>query len=322
MATSDSPPSTALILGVTGSVGQAIAQALAIRGWTISALTRRPDSNRPSFPFPVTWLEGDARDAASVMTAAKGAALIVHAVNPPGYVRWREEALPMLAHTIAAAKVAGATILFPANIYVFSSSSPSHVDEHTPRTPATEKGRVRLEMETMLENAAGENGVRVIALRAGDFFGPGVTNSWFAKAVAKGVMSAKVIRTLVRPGTAHAWAYVPDLAEAFAQLVDRRHDLPPFTLAHFAGHADMTGRDMAESIRRVIGRPDLPVKPFPWIVFWLGAPFSRFMREALEMMWIWKTSLTLDNGKLRQLLGKEPHTPLDDAIRAALKSIS
>jgi nucleoside-diphosphate-sugar epimerase len=322
MATTGSPPSVALILGITGSVGQAIAQALASRGWTIRALTRRPEGQRPSFPFPVTWQAGDALDATSVMAAAKGAALIAHAVNPPGYVRWREDGLPMLAHTIAAAKAGGAAILFPANIYVFSSSSPPHVDEHTPRTPATEKGRVRLEMETMLEKAAGENGVQVIALRAGDFFGPGVTNSWFAKAVAKGGMSARVIRTMAPPGTTHAWAYVPDLAEAFAQLVDRRHDLPPFTLAHFAGHADMTGRDMAESIRRVIGRPDLPVKPFPWIVLWLGAPFSRFMREALDMLWLWKTSLTLDNGKLRQLLGKEPHTPLDDAIRAALKSIT
>ncbi len=180
---------------------------------------------------------------------SEGAKLIVHGVNPPGYRRWREDGLPMLANSIAAAKQSGATILFPANVYVFSPESPEQVNESTPRVPLTRKGQVRLEMEKMLEQAAEREGVRVIALRAGDFFGPGVMNSWFAQAMAKGGMHAKVIRTLTAPDFAHAWAYVPDLAEAFAQLVDRRDNLPAFTLAHFGGHADTTGRDMAEAVR-------------------------------------------------------------------------
>ncbi|MGJ4918129.1 hypothetical protein [Bradyrhizobium sp. SZCCHNR3003] len=79
---------------------------------------------------------------------------------------------------------------------------------------------------------------------------------------------------------------------------------------------------MIDAVRRVVGRPDLPVKPFPWITLWLAAPFVRFMREAIEMRWLWKQSLALDNGKLASLLGAEPHTPLDDAVRAALVPIT
>jgi len=312
-----SPP-VALILGITGGLGRAIAVALAQRGWAIRALSRRPADRRPLLPYPVEWQMGDALDAASVRQAAEGATLILHGVNPPDYQRWREDGLPMLAHTIAAAKESGATILFPANVYVFSSASPPRLDENAAREPKSRKGQVRLEMEQMLEQAAKEHGIRVIALRAGDFFGPGITNSWFAQAMAKGGFSAKVIRTLTPPGIAHAWAYVPDLAEAFARLVERRQTLPPFTLAHFAGHADMTGRDMAEAVARAIGRKNLPIRPFPWFMLWLGAPFVPFLREALEMRWLWKTSLTLENGQLRRLIGEEPHTPLDDAVRAAL----
>ncbi|MCA3514231.1 MAG: sugar nucleotide-binding protein [Methylobacterium sp.] len=312
-----SPP-VALILGITGGLGRAIAVALAQRGWAIRALSRRPADRRPLLPYPVEWQMGDALDAASVRQAAEGATLILHGVNPPDYQRWREDGLPMLAHTIAAAKESGATILFPANVYVFSSASPPRLDENAAREPKSRKGQVRLEMEQMLEQAAKEHGIRVIALRAGDFFGPGVTNSWFAQAMAKGGFSAKVLQTLTPPGIAHAWAYVPDLAEAFARLVERRQTLPPFTLVHFAGHADMTGRDMAEAVARAIGRKNLPIRPFPWFMLWLGAPFVPFLREALEMRWLWKTSLTLENGQLRRLIGEEPHTPLDDAVRAAL----
>lgn len=314
----DSP--IALVLGLTGAIGEAIAGALARRGWRIRALTRRPFEARPSFPFPVEWSIGDALDPAAVMAASEGAELIVHGVNPPGYRRWREDGLPMLANAIAAAKAAGATLLFPANVYVFSEASPDEVDEAAPREPTTRKGRVRLEMERMLERAAAHDGVQVILLRAGDFFGPGVGNSWFAGAMAKGGASAKAIRTLAPAGVVHAWAYVPDLAEAFARLVDRRAELPTFTLAHFRGHVDVTGREMAEAARRAIGRPDIPVKPFPWITLWLGAPFVPFLREALEMTWLWKKSLTLDNARLRALIGDEPHTPLDQAVTAALRS--
>ena len=311
-------PGTALVLGITGGIGAAIASRLAARGWTIRALTRRPPDQRPRMDYPVEWRLGDSLDQRSVREAARGAGLIVHGVNPPGYARWREDGLPMLANTIAAARDAGATILFPANVYVFSATSPATVDETTPRHPTTRKGKVRLEMETMLALAAQEHGVRVIAVRAGDFFGPGVASSWFSQALAKGGLAARSAATLARPGTGHAWAFVPDLAETFARLVDRRSALPAFTLVHFAGHHDASGRDLAEAVRRVIGRKDLPIRPFPWIVVWLGAPFVRFLREALEMRWLWTTSLALDNGRLRSLIGEEPHTPLDDAVRTAL----
>lgn len=317
-ASPSSTPGVALVLGLTGAIGEAIAQALVRRGWQIRALTRRPADKRPCFAFPVEWQAGDALDPASVAEAARGATLIVHGVNPPGYQRWREDGLPMLANTIAAAKSARATILFPANVYVFSAAAPALVSERAPRVTTTRKGQVRLEMEMMLERASRLDGVRVIALRSGDFFGPGVIHSWFTQAMAKGGRAAKVIRALARPGTAHAWAFVPNLAEAFARLVDRREELPTFTLAHFAGHTDRTGRDLPEAVRRVLGRADLPIKPFPWFTLWLGAPFMPFLREALEMNWLWKTSLALDNSRLLRLIGEEPHTPLDEAVKASL----
>jgi nucleoside-diphosphate-sugar epimerase len=313
-----SNPPVALVLGITGAIGRAVAEALARRGWAIRALIRRPHEARPAFAFPVEWRAGDALDAASVRSAADGVAIIVHGVNPPGYRRWRADGLPMLAHTIAAAKASGAAIVFPANVYVFSKASAPRLAEDAPRRPETRKGQVRLEMEMMLEQAAGTSGVRVIALRAGDFFGPGVISSWFAQGMAKGGAAARVIRTLAPPGIAHAWAYVPDLAEAFALLIDRRAELDAFTLAHFAGHTDLTGRDLAEAAHRAIGRTELPIKPYPWFTLWLAAPFSPFVREALEMLWLWRTSLTLDNTTLRSLIGEEPHTPLDDAVKAAL----
>lgn len=313
-----STPPVALVLGATGAIGSAIAASLAARGYRIRALTRIPPKASAG-KFAVDWMAGDCLDEAQVVSAAQGASLIVHAVNPPGYAKWREVGIPMLANTIEAAAANGATILFPANVYVFSPRSGPVVTEVTPMIPETRKGKVRLKMETMLADAAAHRGVHVIAVRAGDFFGPGVTGSWFAQALAKEGRSATVLRDLCPPGIGHSWAYVPDLAEAFARLVDRRDTLPPYEMVHFRGHWTDPGRAMTEAVHRAIGRDALRIKPYPWFVFYLGAPFVRFLREAIEMLWLWRHPLRLDNSKLERLIGPEPHTPLDAAVTETLE---
>jgi nucleoside-diphosphate-sugar epimerase len=187
--------------------------------------------------------------------------------------------------------------------------------------PKTRKGQVRLEMEQLLADAAVSRGVRTIAVRAGDFFGPGVTGSWFPQAVAKGGRSTKVLRDLTKPGVGHTWAYVPDLAETFARLVDRRETLAAYELVNFQGHWMDPGRAMAEAAQRVIGRADLAIKPFPWVSLYLGAPFVTFLREAIEMMWLWRHPFRLENRKLERLIGPKPHTPLDLAVAATLDGV-
>ncbi len=98
---------TALVLGATGGVGGAVARRLLGEGWTVRALHRDPDRvSSPTDGF--AWMRGDAMVPGDVIAAAAGAALIVHAVNPPGYRDWDRLVLPMLDASIAAARAAEA----------------------------------------------------------------------------------------------------------------------------------------------------------------------------------------------------------------------
>jgi hypothetical protein len=54
---------------------------------------------------------------ADVVRGAEGAAVVVHAVNPPGYRDWGQLVLPMLESSIQAARASGARILLPGTIY-------------------------------------------------------------------------------------------------------------------------------------------------------------------------------------------------------------
>ncbi|MEI8144963.1 MAG: NAD-dependent epimerase/dehydratase family protein, partial [Alphaproteobacteria bacterium] len=52
-------PQTALVLGITGAIGGAIAGALAKRGYAIRALARNVATRKTTCAFPVEWVEGD-----------------------------------------------------------------------------------------------------------------------------------------------------------------------------------------------------------------------------------------------------------------------
>src|SRR5450432_2675000 len=109
MVMSASGKRIALVIGAAGGIGGETAAALARHGWSVRALTRRP---QPA-SVAMEWICGDAMSAADVLRAAQGAALIVHAANPPGYRDWDKLVLPMLDNTIAAAKAVGARIVLP-----------------------------------------------------------------------------------------------------------------------------------------------------------------------------------------------------------------
>jgi nucleoside-diphosphate-sugar epimerase len=312
-------PHHALVLGATGGLGGALTAGLLARGWTVTALARDPAAAAATCPGAISWHRGDALRPDDVLAAAQGSALIVHAVNPPGYRDWRGIAIPMLSHSIAAAAATGARLLFPGNVYNFGPAAGPVLGEDSPQNPLTRKGRVRADMETMLRQAA-SGGTRSLVVRAGDFFGPGVTQSWFAQLIAKSARASRPSITYPGgdPQAGHAWAYMPDLAETMLRLVDREAELPAFADFHFGGHWVAPGIGMAHAVRDAIGRPDLPVRIMPWWPLVLAAPFATFPREALEMRYQWSQPQRLDNRQLLALLGEEPNTPLADAVRSAL----
>jgi nucleoside-diphosphate-sugar epimerase len=314
-----SPRKTALIIGATGSFGGHAAIALIKRGWRIRALARDPEAaaRKSGARTPIEWVKGDAMSAADVLAASDGADVIVHGANPPGYKNWRGLAVPMLANTIAAAVARRARIVLPGNVYNFAPDAGPAIGEDAPQAPATRKGKIRVEMEATLRAAASQ-GARVLVLRAGDFFGPAAPNSGLGWLISR---RGGRVGSLYAPGAGsvgHDYAYLPDLAETLARLLEREAELADFDVFHFRGHWLERNEELGAAIRRVTGQPKLPIRQFPWIMVYALSPFVEMFRELAEMRYLWKAPIGLDNAKLVAFLGEEPHTPLDAALRATL----
>jgi nucleoside-diphosphate-sugar epimerase len=311
---------TALVIGATGGVGGEVARALKRHGWTVRALVRDPATARASGLDGVELIAGDAMIERDVVAASQGVSLIFHGANPRGYKNWRGLAIPMLRNAITAARSSGARLVFQGNVYNYGPDAGAVITETSPQHPRTRKGRIRVEMERMLRDAA-TRGARSLIVCAGDFFGGRSASSWFNGGLIKPGRPIRAVTYPGRPDVGHTWAYLPDLGETIAQLADLEASLPAFDTFNFGGHWIEPGIGMAEAILRAAGRPATAVGSFPWPLVYLGSPFVTFLRELIEMRYLWQRPLRLDNTKLLALLGAEPHTDLDTAVRRALTTL-
>jgi nucleoside-diphosphate-sugar epimerase len=308
----------ALVLGATGGIGSEVVRQLVDAGWHVRALKRGlPQSTKHA---RIVWVHGDAMNREDVLRAARGCAVIVHAVNPPGYRKWSELVLPMIDNTIAAARAEWATIVLPGTVYNFGPDAFPVLGEDSPQHPATRKGAIRVELEERLRVAA-TLGARVIIVRAGDYFGPRAGNNWFSQGLIKPGQPVTTVNMPGEPGVGHQWAYLPDVARTMVELLARREQLNAFATFHMAGHWDVDGKQMVDAIRQVVERRS-GVRPgtraFPWWLLRLASPFVATARELLEMRYLWRHPVQMRNDRLTAIIGREPHTPLQDAVEATL----
>lgn len=310
------PPSTALILGITGGYGQAMALALLEDGWTLRALVR--DRQRAQNTLPahlvsaVEFFEGDVFEEEPLQSAARDVDVLVHGINVP-QPEWATRMLPLTHQVIRVAKANQATIAFPGNVYPFEPGTDIRPD--TPMSPPTEKGVLRMRVNEALAEAS-QQGVRVITLRAGDFFGMAHASSWMTHILKKARLSGP-LQLPAHAGIRHCWTYLPDLAHAHVQLLNQRHALPALSVFHFAGHT-LTEEELIRGLREALGDPTRKVSHIPWWLLRGVGLFDPSIKELVKMRYLWKHEVLMNQDLLNAQLKHIQHTPLHKALRQEL----
>jgi len=315
--------STVLILGARGRFGQAAARAFARAGWQVLGQVR-PGAQGPAIAG-VHWLGLAPSDTAALVHAARGAAVVVNALNPVyTHQAWRTQAPALLESAIRASQALGATLMMPGNVYNFGESMPALLREDTAQAATGVKGRIRIAMEQRLR-AATHEGLRAVVIRAGDFFGSG-TGSWLDQAVAKDLLRGRV----TWPGpldVATPWAYLPDLARSFVKVAQQRSRLDAFAQLHFAGHT-VIGQQWVDALTSVAwdqgwlpAERALRVRRMPWPLLRVAGLVLPTLAALAEMRYLWRTPHRPHNHTLCNLIGDEPRTPFDDAVRQSLRDL-
>ena len=279
---------TALILGATGRMGRHAAAAFEAAGWAVTRFKRGGD----------------------LTAAAQGQDVIVNAWNPP-YPEWARTVPGLTQQVIAAARASGATVIIPGNVYVFGPGAPAVFADDTAHGATNLLGRIRIEMEAAYRVA----GVPTIILRAGDYIDTSASGNWFDGVITKSAAKGKFAYPgpMDRP---HAWAYLPDVARAMVALAER-DDLPVYADVPFPGYT-LTGEDLRAAVESAQGRPQRH-SAFPWWLISLLRPVWPMARGLVQMRYLWSKPHRLDATTFDRLVPGFRATPVDEALRKALK---
>ncbi len=304
-----------------GPVGRATAARLVAEGREVIVAQR----NAPPNPQKgVTFAPADALDRDAVIKAVRGAGQFVVAIGfPYSGVLWREAWPKAIGNFVAACKATGARMVFIDDLYMYGPQTAPLVETMALSDygwkPAARSAATRVWMAAA---AAGE--ARVAALRAPDFYGPGVGLSFLGDASIGKLAERKAAVFVGSPDVLHDYAYVPDIARATTTLLAAPD--PAFGQAwHMPCAPTRTTREILQIAADTLG-VKLRISAMPAWMLGASGMFSPFLRELKEMRFQWDRPYHVDASRFTAAFWSDvtpfetgvPETAL--AFRAKLKS--
>ena len=303
-----------------GRVGRATAARLMAEGREVIIAQRRAP---PDLPKGATFAPSDALDRDAVAKAVHGAGQFVVAVGfAYSGVVWREAWPKAMANFVAACKATGARMVFIDNLYMYGPQSRPLVEtmplSDTGWKPAARSAATRIWMD-----AAAKGEALVTALRAPDFYGPGVGNSFLGDTSIGKLAQGKPAVFIGSPDVLHDYAYVPDIARATTTLL-AAPDSAFGQAWHVPCAPTRTTRDILKIAADTLG-VKLRISAMPAWMLGASGMFSPVLRELIEMRFQWDRPYRVDSSKFAAAFWSDatpfetgiPETAL--AFRAALK---
>ena len=299
--------STLHVVFGAGQIGSGLARVLQAQRLRVRVVRR----NAKPVGEGIEVVAGDARDAAFVLRASEGAAVIYHCMNASSYTAraWEAE-LPLFADALIAAALAhDARLVCLDNLYGYGPTEGPRV-ESTPQNATGRKALVRVQISERLA-AARAAGLRYTMLRPGDYFGPGTEQALMSDAAVRGIAAGKRPMALGDPNAVHAFSYVPDVSAALAALGTATNDVEGQIF-----HAPMLQIAPRELLARI--GTELGVKVHPRAIGTVGmtllAPFVSALRELRESYYQWDRPFLASDARFRERF-PSLGTPLDEAVR-------
>jgi nucleoside-diphosphate-sugar epimerase len=162
----------------------------------------------------------------------------------------------------------------------------------------------------MAASASGE--ALVAALRAPDFYGPGVGNSFLGDTSIGKLARAKPAVFIGSPDVLHDYAYTPDVARAATTLL-----AAPDSAFGQAWHVPCapthTTRDILKIAADTLG-VKLRISAMPAWMLGASGTFSPFLRELIEMRFQWDRPYRVDSSRFANAFWSDA-TPFETGVR-------
>ncbi|MGO9419872.1 NAD-dependent epimerase/dehydratase family protein [Roseiarcus sp.] len=295
-----------------GPTGRATAARLLAEGREVVVAQRHAP---PDLPRGATFVACDTLERQAVVkTTGQGGQFVVTIGFRYDGAVWREDWPKAIGNFAAACEATGARMVFVDNLYMYGPQTAPLV-ETMPLTAYGRKPAARAVATRIWMQACTEGRARIAALRAPDFYGPGVGNSYLGDtsigAMAK-MAKGKAAFFIGSPDIPHDYTYVPDIGRAVVTLL-AAPDSAYGQVWHVPCAPTRTTRDILQLAADALGvRLRLNILP----AFLLG-PLSLavpFMREVKEMRFTFDRPYRVESSKFARAFWSDP-TPFEDGIR-------
>lgn len=303
-------PSPVTVFGY-GPTGEATVKSLRTRGQAVRVAQRKRPANLPA---GVEFMAVDVLDETQVRAAMEGAG---HAVITTGFEYsgkvWKKVWPKAMANFIAAAEASGARVIQVDNMYMYGpQKTDAPIAETAPLTTYGVKPATRAKVTRQWQAAAAEGRVRWAALRAPDFYGPGVDRSHIGETGLIALARGKSATSVMPLDTPHAFAYVPDIGRAVVSLIDA--DDADYNQAwHVPCAPTQTPRQILQIGADALGQK-LRVAGMSGILISALGLFIPFLKEVAEMSFTWERPYHVDSRKFARRFWSDA-TPLEVGVR-------
>jgi nucleoside-diphosphate-sugar epimerase len=291
-----------------GPVGRATAARLLSEGHEIVVAQR----NAPrDLPGGATFAPVDALDRDSVLKAVHGSGQFVVTIGfPYSGILWRDVWPRAIANFVAACKATGARMVFMDDLYMYGPRT-EPLTEMMPLSDYGLKPAARSAATRVWMAAAASGEARVAALRAPDFYGPGVGLSFLGDTSIGKLAQGKPAVFVGSPGVLHDYAYVPDVARAVTTLL-AAPDSAFGQAWHMPCAPTRTTRDILQIAADTLD-VKLRISAMPAWMLGPSAMFSPFLRELKEMRFQWDRPYQVDASRFKAAFWSDV-TPFETGV--------
>ena len=301
----------AVVLGA-GPVGRALTEQLVEDGQPVRVVTR---SGTAAVAEGVDIVAADVSDPADVVRACADASVVYGCVGMD-YRGWAERWPPMMAGMLAGAEAAEARFVFMDNCYMYGPVD-GPMREDLPLTDYGKKPATRSKITRMWQEAHHGGRVEAAAVRASDFYGPGLgRRSALGDSSVGRIAKGKSAQVVGDPDQPHSFTYVPDVARALV-TVGAADDA--------MGQAWNVPNVPDRSMREVLGMfaaelgQDLKVQAMPKLLLNVIGLFNANLGEMKEMLYQWDRPFRVNSSKFAERFWSNA-TPFEEGVAASAPS--